>query len=221
MERLTRVSLLPHSLPTDLSRRLGRTVARTGLSPNALTVIGLIGTAGAATLAAFGEFWQAGLVMLAAGAFDLLDGAVARATNTASDFGAVFDAVSDRLADFAMLFALLIWFTGSGRFDREAVILVAVTISGSMLVSYTRSKAGEYGVVIREGLGTRFERMVILAIGLFADEVVAVLWILAVLTNLTALQRLGFTWWALRQPDDVPPDPPEPSDDPQQTPAER
>jgi CDP-diacylglycerol--glycerol-3-phosphate 3-phosphatidyltransferase len=120
-----------------------------------------------------------------------------------------------------MLFALLIWFTGSGRFDREAVILVAVTISGSMLVSYTRSKAGEYGVVIREGLGTRFERMVILAIGLFADEVVAVLWILAVLTNLTALQRLGFTWWALRQPDAVPPDPPEPSDDPRQTPTER
>ena len=80
----------------------------------------------------------------------------------------------------------------------EATILIAATISGSLLVSYTRSKAGEYGVRIREGFGTRFERVVILAIGLFADEVVAVLWILAVLTNATALQRLGLTWWALR-----------------------
>ena len=67
-----------------------------------------------------------------------------------------------------------------------------------MLVSYTRAKAGEYGVQLRDGLGTRFERVLILAIGLFANEVVAVLWILAVLTNLTALQRVGLTWWALR-----------------------
>ncbi len=215
------MSLISHSLPEDVSRRLGQWVARTGLSANGLTIIGLCGTAGAATLAAFGEFWQAALVMLLAGAFDLLDGAVARATNTASDFGAILDAVSDRLADFAMLFALLIWFTGSSHFDREAVILVAVTISGSMLVSYTRSKAGEYGVRIRDGVGTRFERMVILAIGLFAGEVVAVLWILAVLTNLTALQRLGATWWALRSPSNDEPAPTEPRDDPEQTPTGR
>ena len=98
-----------------------------------------------------------------------------------------------------MLIGLLVWFTAPERFDREATILIAATISGSLLVSYTRSKAGEYGVRIREGFGTRFERVVILAIGLFADEVVAVLWILAVLTNVTALQRLGMTWWALRR----------------------
>ena len=67
-----------------------------------------------------------------------------------------------------------------------------------MLVPYTRSKAGEFGVQIREGLGTRFERIVILAIGMFTSEIIAVLWILAVLTNLTILHRLGLTWWALR-----------------------
>ena len=67
-----------------------------------------------------------------------------------------------------------------------------------MLVSYTRSKAGEYGIRIREGLGTRFERIIILSIGLFASEVVAVLWILAVLTNVTAAQRLGVAWWTVR-----------------------
>ena len=65
-------------------------------------------------------------------------------------------------------------------------------------IHYSSSKAGEYGVRIRDGFGTRFERVVILAIGLFAGEVIAVLWILAVLTNATALQRLGLTWWVLR-----------------------
>jgi len=194
-------SLLPHALPADLSAFLGRTVAATGLTPNMLTVLGLLGTGGAATLAAYGHFWQAGIVMLAAGAFDLLDGAVARATGRATTWGAIFDAVSDRLGEFAMFLGLLVWFSAPAHFNRDAVILIGVSIGGAMLVSYTRSKAGEYGVRIREGLGTRFERVVILSIGLFAGEVVAVLWILAVLTNLTALQRWGVTWWALRRHD--------------------
>lgn len=194
-----RLSLLPHALPADLAATLGRNVARTGLTPNMLTVLGLLGTGAAAALAAYGHFWQAGLVMLAAGAFDLLDGAVARATGRATTWGAIFDAVSDRLGEFAMYLGLLVWFSAPAHFSREAVILIGVSIGGAMLVSYTRSKAGEYGVRLREGLGTRFERVVILAIGLFANEVIAVLWILAVLTNLTALQRWGVTWWALRR----------------------
>ncbi len=192
------LSLLPHALPDRVSGFLGRCVAATGLTPNMLTLLGLAGTGGAAALAAHGLFWQAGAAMLAAGAFDLLDGAVARATGRATTWGAIFDAVSDRLGEFAMFLGLLVWFTAADNFDREAVVLIGVSIGGAMLVSYTRSKAGEYGVRLREGLGTRFERVVILAIGLFSGEVVAVLWILAVLTNLTALQRWGVTWWALR-----------------------
>ena len=204
------LSLLPHALPEDVSRSLGRTAAATGLTPNMLTVLGLLGTGGAATLAAYGHFWQAGLVMLAAGAFDLLDGAVARATGRATTWGAIFDAVSDRLGEFAIFLGLLAWFSAPAHFDREAVILIGVSIGGAMLVSYSRSKAGEYGVRIREGLGTRLERVVILSIGLFADEVLAVLWILAVLTNLTAAQRLGVTWWALRaQPEAERPEAPD------------
>ena len=87
------MSLLPHSLPDGISRRLGRAVARVGISPNALTLAGLIGIGGAAALVAYGHFWQAGLVMLGAGLFDLLDGAVARATGRASTWGAVLDAM--------------------------------------------------------------------------------------------------------------------------------
>ena len=144
---------------------MGETVARSRLSPNALTALGLGTAAAAATLAAHGRFWEAGLVMLTAAAFDVLDGAVALATNKASQFGAIFDAIADRLSEFAMLLALLVWFSAPERADREAIILIAVTIAGSMLVPYTRSKAGEFGVHIRHGLGTRFERVVILAIG--------------------------------------------------------
>lgn len=154
--------------------------------------------AGASTLAAYGKFWQAGIVMLAAALFDLLDGAVARATGRASDWGAVFDAVSDRLADFAMLFGLLVWYSAAERFDRTAIVLIAVSLFGSMMVSYTRSKAGEFGVSIRTGLGTRLERVLIVAIGLLSSQIVPMLWLLAVLTNLTALQRWFITWRAMR-----------------------
>ena len=149
------MSLLPHALSQSISERLGRAVARTGLTPNTLTIIGLCGMGGAGYLASRGWFWQAGVAMLAAGAFDLFDGAVARATGKATTWGAIFDAVSDRLADFAILFGLLFWFLGEERFNREAIILIMLSLSGSMLVSYTRSKAAEYGVQIRSGLGTR------------------------------------------------------------------
>lgn len=193
------MSLLPHTLSQSISERVGRAVARTGLTPNLLTLIGLLGMGGAGYLAAIGWFWQAGIVMLAAGAFDLFDGAVARYTGQASDWGAVFDAVSDRLADFAILFGLLFWYLGEERFDRTAIILIMLSLSGSMLVSYTRSKAAEFGIQIRSGLGTRLERLLIMAIGLLSGQVIAILWLLAALSNLTALQRWAMTWLATRQ----------------------
>ena len=193
------MSLLPHTLTQSISERVGRAVARTGLTPNALTLLGLLGMGGAAYLASIGWFWQAGVVMLGAGAFDLFDGAVARYTGKATTWGAVFDAVSDRLADFAILFGLLFWYLGEARFDREAIILIVLSLSGSMLVSYTRSKAAEFGIQIRSGLGTRLERVLIMAIGLLSGQVIAVLWLLAALSNLTALQRWVMTWLAARR----------------------
>ena len=193
------MSFLPHTLSADISDRLGRAVARTGLSPNALTVIGLLGMGGASTLAAYGRFWQAGVVVIAASFFDLLDGAVARATGRATRWGAVFDAVSDRLADFGILFGLLVWYSAPDRFDREAVLLIGLALFGSLLVSYTRSKAGEFGVRIRSGLGTRLERVLIIVIGLLSGQIVPILWLLAILTNLTALQRWALTWHAMRE----------------------
>lgn len=205
------VSLLPHSVPGDVSERIGRAVARTRLTPNALTVLGLAGMGAAAALIALGWLWQGGVVLLAASLLDLLDGAVARATGRASDWGGVFDAVSDRLADFAILFAVIVWYSG-GRGgdappDREIILLAAAALSGGMLVSYIRSKAAEFGVQIRSGLGTRAERIILMAAavilgGAFGDAwLAAVLWLLAALANLTALQRWYLAWAALRERD--------------------
>lgn len=198
------MSLLPHSISSDVSERIGRAAARTGLTPNAFTVLGLTGAGAAAALISFGWLWQGGVVFLAASLFDLLDGAVARATGRASDWGAVFDAVSDRLADFAILFAIIIWASGADIGRRELVIVAAVAMFGGMLVSYTRSKAGEFGVRIRSGLGTRAERTVILGAALVFGGAVHIdalricLYLLAVLACLTALQRWYLTWSAMR-----------------------
>lgn len=219
------MSLLPHTLSAEVSERLGHAVARTGLSPNALTVIGLLGMGGASTLAAFGRFWEAGVVVIVASFFDLLDGAVARATGRATSWGAVFDAVSDRLADFGILFGLLVWYSAPERFDREAILLIGLALFGSLLVSYTRSKAGEFGVKIRSGLGTRLERVLIIVIGLLSGQIVPILWLLAILTNLTALQRWALTWRAMRElgiEDSEPPGaPPTPEQEPNETDSER
>lgn len=205
------MSLLPHSIPSDVSERIGRAAARTRLTPNAFTVLGLAGMGAAAALIALGWLWQGGIVLLAASLLDLLDGAVARATGRASDWGAVFDAVSDRLADFAILFAIIVWYSG-GRGenappDREIILVAVAALSGGMLVSYTRSKAAEFGVQIRSGLGTRAERIVLMAAaailgGTVGDEgLAAALWLLAALANLTAAQRWILTWAALRERD--------------------
>ena len=190
---------LPHALPESLSQRLGTAVAKTRLSPNALTMTGLLVSGGAAVLAAYGQFWESGIVLLVSGAFDLLDGALARATNRATSAGAVLDAVADRIADFAILIGLLVWFSAPTHFDRESILLLGLALVGTALVPYTRSKAAEFGVHLRQGLGTRAERLVVLSIGLFTGELTVVLWLLVVLTSLTALQRLAMTLWAVRQ----------------------
>ena len=204
-------SILPHTVPEGISRLVGSTVAKTRVSPNALTIIGLLGNGVAAALAAYGHFWEAGIVLLASGAFDMLDGAVARATNRATRGGAILDAVVDRVADFSILIGLLVWFSSPAHFDREIVILVGIAIAGAALVPYTRAKAAEFGVQMRQGLGTRAERVVILSIGLFTEELTVVLWLLAVLTLMTALQRLAVALWAVRQEDldDLIPEAPE------------
>ncbi len=106
--------LLTRSAPRWLTDPIVGALAAVGVTPNMLTLAGVLGNAGAAVLAARGDFLPAGLVMLAASSLDLLDGALARATGKATRFGSVFDAVMDRVSEAAVLFGLLVYFSDRG-----------------------------------------------------------------------------------------------------------
>jgi CDP-diacylglycerol--glycerol-3-phosphate 3-phosphatidyltransferase len=168
-----------------------------------LTVVGVSGNLVAAVLCALGEFWVAGIVMLFFSSIDFLDGSLARATEQATDFGSVFDAVMDRVSEAAVLFGLLVWFSDKG--DQTNELLIFVAVAGSMLVSYVRARSEIIGVQLREGLFTREVRVAVLGIALIiggliddTDVITWALWALAVLTVLTAAQRLWLVWRATR-----------------------
>ena len=198
-------ALLPRRPPAWLTDPAVSLLSRLGVTPNMLTVAGVAGNAGGGVLCATGQFWEAGIVMLAFSALDFLDGALARATGKATAFGSVFDAVMDRVSEAAGLFGLLVWFSDRGARTEELLIFAAV--AGSMLVSYVKARAEVVGLSMRDGLFTREVRVAVLGSGLIvdgfgADDVITwVLWALAALTLLTAAQRLAIVWWETR-PDD-------------------
>lgn len=191
MARLKSITLLPHRVPKRITDPIVLVLARLGVSPNHLTVLGFAGNAGAAVLAARGEFLFAGAVMLVASALDLLDGALARATDRASSFGAIFDSVLDRMSEAALLAGLAFYYAGRG--EREETILCFAALTGSLLVSYVRARAQGEGFDLRDGWFTRAERVILLGGGLIISQVRIALWVLAVMANLTALQRLYAT----------------------------
>ncbi len=118
---------------------IARAVARTGITPNGVTALGLVGNLIAAWLAADGRWLAAGLVMLVGSGLDLLDGALARATGRVTPFGAVFDAVLDRYSEAVVLLGLVVYYA-----DRDAyvqVVLLFAAVTGSILVSYVRARA--------------------------------------------------------------------------------
>ena len=189
--------LLPHSAPRWLTDPIVGVLAGVGVTPNMLTLAGVLGNAGAATLAARGDFLPAGIVMLAASSLDLLDGALARATGKVTRFGAVFDAVMDRVSEAAVLFGLLYYFSDRG--GREEELLIFIAMVASFLVSYTRARAETVDIPMREGLFGRAERVLLLGIGLMIDQVTVALWVLAVAAGATAVQRLVLVWLRARR----------------------
>jgi len=189
---------------TDLARRWGNSIVNpiarflswTGISPNAVTVVGFSLTVIVAVLLAAGYLQLAGILLIVAAIFDAIDGALARLVNRVTRFGAFLDSTMDRFSEAALFLGVLIHFYGRGT--ATEVILCYVTIVGSLMVSYTRARAEGLGVSVRGGLLTRFERVVILIIGLLLNQLAVALWILAPLTNFTALQRVWLVWWAMR-----------------------
>jgi CDP-diacylglycerol--glycerol-3-phosphate 3-phosphatidyltransferase len=174
-------------------RPIGAQLRRTGITANHLTTTGLVMAVAAAVAIANGSL-RAGLLLLVLTAVpDVLDGAVAKASGTASPRGAFFDSVVDRVSD-ALLLGGVAWYLDSTQPGRVAVLPLAV-LAASMLVSYERAKAESLGFDARGGLMERAERLILLAFGLlFESLLVPVLWVMLVLTLFTAGQRFARVW---------------------------
>lgn len=166
---------------------MGHAVGRTGITPNMISLIGFAGNLVAAWLITQDMLLPAGIVYLVFSAIDLVDGAVARATGLASPFGAVFDAVLDRASEAIVLAACGWYFADRGEEVQAAVAYAGLL--GSVAVSYLRARAEIAGMAMREGLFRRQERVALLGLGLLFNGLTVVIWILAVLSNVTALQR--------------------------------
>jgi phosphatidylglycerophosphate synthase len=176
----------------------GTMLGKTGLSPNAFTVIGFMAVSLDAVVIGLGYTQLAGLLLIVALLLDALDGAVARATQRMSPFGAVLDSTLDRWAEVAIFFGFGVILSRTG--STLDLIFVYWAICGSLLVSYTRARAEGAGIPCKEGLFTRFERMVVLIVGLITGWLSAAVAIVAVLATLTAAQRLFYVWGQMRQP---------------------
>ena len=190
---------------THLARAWGERIAQpiarllnmVGLTPNTVTVIGFVLTGCVAIILATGRLQLAGVLLIVTLGADALDGVLARQTGQVTRFGAFLDSTLDRWAE-AVVYGALVWHYL--QVDQDVAVLLATAAMGtSLLVSYTRARAEGVGLVCKEGILTRFERMVILIGGLILDLAVWALWVIAIVAGLTAIQRIWVTWQADRR----------------------
>ena len=173
-------------------RLIVHALALSKIHPNVLTFLGLVINMAAAALLAVGRFRLAGAVIIGAGLFDMVDGRVARETNRVTRFGGFFDSVLDRYSDLALLVGMLVWY---GSINRPFyVVLTAIAMTGSVMVSYTRARAENTIPTCKVGFMERPERVVLVIIGALFLRMAQVLWVIAVLSNLTVVHRMIFTW---------------------------
>jgi CDP-diacylglycerol--glycerol-3-phosphate 3-phosphatidyltransferase len=176
-------------------------LAKTPLTPNAITIMGFVIILGAGALIVTDYFLAAGIVVLVAGLFDMLDGALARATGKTTRFGAILDSTLDRVSEAVLLITLLAVFTRDGLVTES--ILSGVALVGSLLVSYIRARMEGLGVECKAGFFTRPERVIILALGLMLSQFdKALLITLAVITFfswLTVIERMVYAWRKLKE----------------------
>ena len=162
------------------------------VKPNILTLTGLVINIFAAVLFARGMFTWAGLVVLFAGIFDMVDGEVARQTGRVTKFGAFFDSVIDRYSDMVLFLGLVIWYA---KLDRNLyTALAGISLIGSIMTSYTRARAESLIPACKVGFLERPERIVLLIIGALTNRLGAALWVMAILSNWTVSQRIWYTW---------------------------
>ncbi len=177
--------------------RIVRWLALSRIHPNVLTFLGLVINIVAAWLFARGKFTAAGLVVIGAGLFDMVDGRVARATDRVTRFGGFFDSVLDRYSDLALFMGLLVYYASINRFFY--IVLTAIVMTGSVMVSYTRARAENSIPKCKVGFLERPERVVLIIIGALFNRMAQVLWVIAVLSNITVIHRMRYTWGEARR----------------------
>jgi len=171
---------------------LARFIGWTGISPNVITVIGFVLMIGVAMVLAGGHFVWGGILITGVALFDAVDGTLARMMGRSSRFGAFLDSTLDRFSEAVIFLGLFIYYVGQDQ--NLELILIYATVVGSLMVSYARARAEGIGVPLKDGLFTRFERVLLLVIGLLFNQLTFILWLLAIFTNLTALQRMYLVW---------------------------
>lgn len=173
--------------------RLGEFLARLGLTPNMVTAIGLLLNLITAVIIARGQLQWGGLMLLVASGFDMLDGAVARASGTVTRFGGFLDSTLDRYSEAVVYAGVLYYLLGTDDYLAGALLVFAST-AGSLLISYARARAEAAGFKASVGLLARPERVLVLAVGLIFGQLIAALWILAIGTHLTVWTRIAHVW---------------------------
>lgn len=174
----------------------GQTMHRLGISANAITVAGFVAHVGIAWVVAQGQFFWGGVLLVVLAPLDALDGATARASNTVSPWGAFLDSTLDRYAEAVLLLGLLVYYMSTPAPDSTLnVVLVYAAFVGSIMVSYTRARAEAVNYKASIGVLSRLERYLVIIAALLIGRPNWGLWVIAVLANLTAIQRL----WHVRK----------------------
>lgn len=186
-----------------LVERMMQPLVRSGITPNMVTVVGLLLSGLTAAVLASGHFIGGGLLVLFSGAFDMLDGGLARARGGGTKFGAFFDSTLDRFSEGIIYLGLLYWFTTAQR--PKSAVLIYLVILGSLLISYSRARAEGLGLDCKVGLLARPERVILLGLALLIDGghvgslpndevLVVVLAGMVILTFFTLAQRIWHIW---------------------------
>ncbi len=174
-----------------------RALSAIRVHPNLITFAGFLVSIGAAVAFATGAWRTAAIIVICAGLFDILDGAVARNSKTVTNFGAFFDSVLDRYGDISFMIGLMFYYMSVA--NRSYVLITSIAMLGTIMVSYTRARAESLiPVRCRIGFLERPERLVLLIIGSLSHRMEAVLWVILVLSHLTVVGRVYFTWKELQ-----------------------
>jgi len=184
----------------NITQPIARLLSRTPLTPNTITWLGFGITVVAGALVVTGHLLAAGIVVLVAGFFDMLDGALARLTERVTRFGAILDSTLDRLSEAVPLLSLLAVFVRGQDFAES--ILVGVALLGSLMVSYIRARMEGLGIECKAGLFTRPERVIVIALGLlfsyFDPALLVALSVIIFFSWFTVVERMVYAWRHMR-----------------------